>query len=131
MSLAHGSKASEALAPRTQELPEGQALKGTPAPPLWMTTVSSHEPRGVLHALAFSTSRILREEACGTVVCTESSFGWRCSVFSGCRSLRGRSTPPSPGAPPTPHPQQDVPAQTWPPFPGADAVSVRHHCGSG
>ena len=94
--------------PWTQEPPRGASPEGHPAPPLWMTTVSSHEAHGVSTlTLTFSTSRIPGEEPCGTVVCTESSFGWRVLGVQWPSELEG-SCPllPSPGEPFTPDHRQ-------------------------
>lgn len=104
-----------------------------------MTTVSSHDAcRVSTLTLTFSTSRIPGEEPCGTVVCTESSFGWRVLGVQWPSELEGGvvSAPPQPrravhtrpravGCRPHPHPKGDVPAQTRPPFSGADASRVQ------
>lgn len=109
-----------------------------------MTTASSRKARGVsTRTVPFSTSRSPGEGALRHSHLYGERFraeGARCSVAVGACGVV--STPPQPGraahARPRavgcrlhPHPQGDIPAQTRPPFPGADAVSLRASLRSG
>ena len=130
--------------PWTQEPPRGASPEGHSAPPLWMTTVSSHEAHGVSTlTLTFSTSRIPGEEPCGTVVCTESSFGWRVLGVQWRQSLRGRvrSSPAQAshshlttgsGLPSTPPPKGGRPCPDAATLLGSRCLEgLVHHCGQG